>query len=258
MHMTALPYVLVVSPREEIRQLYGLALTHGLEVSAQEEMEAAVYAQLDRSALVVPIGGLGLYPAMIVETTSINFLADVVAHEWAHHWLTLHPLGLSYMAEPALRTINETVASIVGKEIGAQVIARYYPESVPQPETAGEAARPGAEDPRAFDFRAEMAATRRQVDALLAAGEVKEAEAYMDARQAIFWAQGYPIRKLNQAYFAFYGAYADAPGEAGEDPIGPALLAMREASPTLRAFLDRIAVVSSFEQFQEVTGRAAE
>jgi hypothetical protein len=162
------------------------------------------------------------------------------------------------MAEPALRTINETVASIVGKEIGAQVIARYYPESVPQPETAGEAARPGAEDPRAFDFRAEMAATRRQVDALLAAGEVKEAEAYMDARQAIFWAQGYPIRKLNQAYFAFYGAYADAPGEAGEDPIGPALLAMREASPTLRAFLDRIAVVSSFEQFQEVTGRAAE
>jgi len=42
---------------------------------------------------------------------------------------------------------------------------------------------------------------------------------------------GYYIRKLNQAYFAFYGAYADVPGgPAGEDPVGPAVRALRSQS----------------------------
>ncbi|MCZ7674509.1 MAG: hypothetical protein M5U34_48975 [Chloroflexi bacterium] len=32
------------------------------------------------------------------------------------------------------------------------------------------------------------------------------------------------------------GAYADEPGAAGDDPIGPTLLALRAASPSLRDF----------------------
>ena len=46
----------------------------------------------------------------------------------------------------------------------------------------------------------------------------------MEARREIFWQNGYAIRKLNQAYFAFYGAYADIPGgPAGEDPVAERL-----------------------------------
>ncbi len=52
-------------------------------------------------------------------------------------------------------------------------------------------------------------------DELLAAGKIEEAEAYMEARRQVFWDNGYAIRKLNQAYFAFYGAYADVPGGRG-------------------------------------------
>lgn len=250
MHMTPLPLVLIVSRREEIRQLYNVPLQHGLAVATQEALEDAVQEELDRSALVVPIGGLGLYPSMIVETGNLSFLADVVAHEWAHHWLTLQPVGIRYAASPEMRTINETVASIVGAEAGALVVARFYPHLVPAPEE--ESATPTATpEPPAFDFRAEMAETRRQVDALLAAGEVEAAEAYMEERRALFVEHGYQIRKLNQAYFAFYGAYADTPGATGDDPVGPTVLALREQSDSLHDFLRRVAPITSFEQLQE-------
>ena len=253
MHMTALPLILIVSPRDEIRQLYGVPLVPGLTTPEMESLETAVYERLDRSALVVPIGGLGFFPAMIVETSNVNFLADVVAHEWAHHWLTLRPLGIRYLADPELRTINETVASVLGGEVGARVIERFYPEFVPPetPEVAtDEEAEPSPDEPPSFDFRAEMAATRVRVDELLAAGRVEEAEAYMEERRRLFVANGYPIRKLNQAYFAFYGAYADTPGAAGDDPIGPTVLALRENSPSLHAFMTTVAGVTTVEELQ--------
>lgn len=255
MHMTPLPQILIVSPREEIRQIHNVPLTPGLTVPQQETIEQRVYGELDRSGLVVPIGGLGFYPSMIVETGNINFLADTVAHEWAHHWLTFHPLGIRYFASPQLRTMNETAASIVGTEIGAEVVRRFYPAYAPAPREAqeppdGTEEPPEREGPPPFDFRAEMAETRVEVDRLLALGQVDEAEAYMERRRQAFVENGYPIRKLNQAYFAFYGAYADTPGAAGGDPVGPTVVALREQSRSLRTFMVEIGRVTSFEELQ--------
>ena len=60
------------------------------------------------------------------------------------------------------------------------------------------------------------------------------------------------IRKLNQAYFAFHGAYADVPGgAAGEDPVGPAVRALRAQSDSLADFVNTIAWMTSFEQLQQ-------
>jgi hypothetical protein len=60
------------------------------------------------------------------------------------------------------------------------------------------------------------------------------------------------LRKLNQAYFAFHGAYADAPGgAAGEDPVGPAVRTLREQSASLADFINRISWMTSFEQLQQ-------
>jgi hypothetical protein len=59
---------------------------------------------------------------------------------------------------------------------------------------------------------------------------------------------------LNQAYFAFRGAYADEPGEQGDDPIGPAILAIRAASPSLKAFIDRMAPITTLEDLQRIAG----
>jgi hypothetical protein len=162
-----------------------------------------------------------------------------------------------YDFTPELRTMNETTASIVGNEIGSLVLQRYYPELVdaapsplqlasvqpPSPHPEGEAPP--------FDFRAEMHTTRVTVDEMLAEGKIEEAEAYMEARREIFWENGYTIRKLNQAYFAFYGAYADVPGgAAGEDPVGPAVRELRAQSASLAEFVKRISWMTSFEQLQ--------
>lgn len=258
MNMTPLPYMLIVSPRDRIEQVDYATLVPEVSTDEKDEMENAIFDRLDLSALVVPIGGLGTYPSMIRETASVNWLAEVVSHEWTHHWLSLRPLGVRYLQDAAMRTINETVASIVDLEVGPKVIARYYPEYVPPP--ADDAATlplpqpsPGLPPPPAFDFSAELGKTREQVDAYLAEGKVDEAESYMEQRRQVFWEEGYQIRKLNQAFFAFYGGYAAEPGGASSgDPIGPMLREIRAASPSLRVFLDTMGGVTSFDDLLDV------
>lgn len=255
MHMSPLPSILIVSPRDRIERLYGIPLVTGLDTPSREEMEHSTYKELDLSALVVNLGGLGTYPAMITETSNVNRLAEVTAHEWAHHWLAPYPITVNYLTDAQIRTMNETVASIVGTEIGAVVIARYYPEAVPPPRPVPpEDDEAPIGEPSPFDFRAEMAETRIGADELLAEGKIEEAEAYMEERRRFLFDNGYHFRKINQAFFAFRGAYADEPGEAGSDPIGPALLAIRAQSPSLLAFLQTMATVRDFEDLQTILG----
>ncbi len=256
-HMTPVPSLLVTSPRDRIERTNALTLVPGLSARERDEIETAVLDNLNLSALVVPLGGLATYPAMVQETGSLNWLAEVTAHEWSHHWMDFHPIGLNYN-DPQVRVINETTASIFGKEIGGQIIQRYYPELVPPPppDEPPETAAPDPDEPPPFDFTAEMYKTRLRVDELLAEGKVEEAEAYMEARRRFFVEHGYNIRKLNQAYFAFYRAYAAAPGgAAGEDPIGPMIREIRANSPTLHDFMENMASVSSFADLEAVRNR---
>lgn len=252
MHMTPLPSLLIISPRDHIERIYAIPLITGLTAAEMDALENDIFADLNLSAFITPIGGLGIYPAMVLETSNLGFLVDTIAHEWAHHWLTLHPLGFNYNTSAAMGAINETVASIVGKEIGPEVMARYYPDLLPKPSPPVSAESPPTAPPPAFDFRAEMRRTRVRVDELLAAGEVDSAESYLEERRQRFVANGYPLRKLNQAYFAFYGAYADEPGAGGADPIGPTVVALRQRSASLHEFLQLVAPVTSFEELQAV------
>ena len=91
-------------------------------------------------------------------------------------------------------------------------------------------------DTPAFDFGAEMRKLRLDVDALLEAGEVEQAEQLMEERRQAFVENGYYIRRINQAYFAFHGTYADTP--ASSDPIGPKMLDLRDRSASLEQFLE--------------------
>jgi hypothetical protein len=237
--------------------LANISLKTELTLPDHIQIEDEVASALDVSTLVVPVGGVGTYPTMVAQTSSLNWLAEVVSHEWTHNYLTWHPLGALYFESPELTTMNETTANIVGKEIGAAVIARYYPALVP-PAPAPPARVEGSseiEQPAApvFDFRAEMHATRLHVDELLAAGKISEAEDYMETRRQFFWDHGYAIRKLNQAYFAFYGSYADTPtGPAGADPVGAAVRELRARSASLAQFVDRMAGLTSFAELQNL------
>jgi len=261
-HVTPLPLALIVSPRDTIRQDADIPLIPDLTVAERADIEAQVDDSLDVSTLVVNVGGVGMYPTMVMQTTSINWLAEVVAHEWIHNVLTLRPLGASYLSSPELRIMNETAANIAGKELGAALIEQYYPEYAPPPspsmdENEEEPEPSPTPEPPAFDYRAEMHQTRVTVDMLLAAGNIKEAEDYMETRRQFFWENGYHIRKLNQAYFAFYGAYADIPGGAAgaEDPVGPAVRTLREQSDSLADFIEKISWMWTFDQLQETVNK---
>lgn len=263
-HVTPLPNALIVSPRERIEQQANISIDPDLTLDEVEALEAQVTDGLEVSPLVVSVGGVGLYPTMVMQTTDLNWLAEVVAHEWVHNFLTLRPLGASYLSSPELRTINETVASIAGKEIGRELIGRYYPELLPPPPELPAEPPADRQDPETpapepvFDFRAEMHHTRLVVDEMLAAGEVDKAELYMELRRRFMWENGYRIRKLNQAYFAFYGAYADQPGgAAGEDPVGEAVRTLRASSPDLTHFLKRISWMWSYDQLQRAVSSAS-
>ena len=59
---------------------------------------------LDVSALVVAVGGIGIYPTMVMSTTDLPWLIEMVAHEWIHNYLTLCPLGVNY--EPHLNSVR--------------------------------------------------------------------------------------------------------------------------------------------------------
>lgn len=255
-HTTPPPYALIVSPRDIIRQDFSISISPDLSLDQMVTLENQVDRAMDVSSLVVGIGGIGLYPTMVMETTDINWLAEVISHEWIHNYLTLRPLGILYMKNPALRTMNETAASIAGKEMGRQLVAKYYPAYLPPPEVSQPETKQSIEPkvPTVFDFRAEMRKTRVRVDELLQQGKINEAESYMEQRRQVFWDQGYHIRKINQAYFAFYGAYADAPGggAAGADPVGAAVRLLRQQSQTLREFIHRISWMSSYEQLERI------
>ena len=252
---TPLPTALIVSPRDIIRQDKNISLQPDLRVDLRAELENKVDQELNVSSLVVDVGGIGVYPTMVMQTSNLDFMTEVVAHEWIHNFLTLRPLGMNYMSSPELRTMNETAASIAGREIGRAVLERYYPDQVPPPPPPLPPETSEPITPPAFDFRAEMRETRVTVDELLEQGKIEEAEAYMEERRLFFREHGYIIRKLNQAYFAFHGAYADQPGgAAGEDPVGAAVRQLRENSPSLAAFLNRISWMTSFEQLERAVG----
>jgi hypothetical protein len=252
MQFTPLPSALIVSPRDEIRQEANITLKVGLSIEEQIQLEDRVESAMGVSALVVPIGGMGTYPTMIQQSTTLSWVTEVIAHEWTHNYLSLHPLGFNYSTTPELRTINETVASLIGVDFSRRVLGAKYPEYLPPDQLdvpAETQPEPPAED--VFDFRAEMRETRLKVDELLAQGEIEVAEEYMEARRVFFWEQGYRIRKLNQAYFAFHGAYADEPGgAAGDDPVGGAVRTLWQEINSPRDFLRRVAGISSYEALQ--------
>jgi hypothetical protein len=252
--VTPLPMALIISPRSIIRQDANISLLPELSLDQVVTLENEVERKFNVSALVTNVGGIGDYPTMVLSTTDMNFLSNTIAHEWTHNYLTMRPLGLDYDVSPDLRTMNETTASIVGKEIGLEMLTRYYPQFAPQPPPVQSSQNNDQQpdnSPPVFDFRKEMHITRLTADELLASGKIKEAESYMEARRKFFWDNGYQIRRLNQAYFAFNGAYADEPGgAAGADPVGPAVRALRQQSPSLADFLNRISWMTSLADLQ--------
>jgi hypothetical protein len=238
------PHLLVVSPRDRIFYFDRVVLEQEMNVDEQEYLESII-DELGFSSLVVPLGGFGgIYPPVVTDNADIKFIIDATVEEWLHQYLVLKPLGFRYLLDslgiirdPDIVTINETAVGIISQEIGDQIYDRYYKNAFPK-----------NKDESGFDFDAEMRETRRQVDLLLESGQVDEAESYMEARRQYFVENGYNIRKLNQAYFAFHGIYGYGP--AAVSPIYGELEELRAKSGSIREFLDTVASFRSYDDLK--------
>jgi len=237
------PNVLIISPRDRIESIREIMLIQDLDVDQFEDIEARVSA-LGVSALVTELGGFGgTYPTFVADDVSLPWTIATATEEWLHQYLAFTPLGFMYLLDTIgvarnyeIATMNETLAGMVSGEIAALVLATYYPHyETPRPQ--------GGTGDAGFDFNRAMRELRLAVDELLANGEVERAEELMEERRQYLASKGYYIRKLNQAYFAFYGTYADEPTSVS--PIGVEMKELREQSASLREFLNTAAAMTS-------------
>lgn len=245
------PHLLVVSPRDEITRIKDITLDQQITEGQKEAIEEEISA-LGMSALVVRLGGIATYPAFVSDTMSLEYSIEVAVEEWFHQYLFFRPLGFRYGLHVAgltrdyeIATVNEALAGMVSAEIASLVYEKYYQE--PQILSTGmPIAAPGE-----FDFYAEMRAIRIKVDELLENGRIEEAERYMEEKRLHLASHGYYIRKLNQAYFAFYGTYASSPGSVS--PIGSGLKALRQQSDSLKSFVEQISSMSDAAKIIEAS-----
>ncbi len=260
-------YILVTSPREEIRLEYTRLLGRDLSLKEQEAIERRVEGENpDLAALVVPVGGLAVfYPAQIYHRGSLTRLLELSVHEWLHQYLYIaSPLGRAYLQGGRIRTINETIANMLGRELGDRVYERFYapgqgaeleeayreylldlaqrPEQVPGEE--------GEREEEGFVFSSFMRETYLEAARLLEEGDIAGAESYMEERRQRLLQEGYSHRRLNQAYFAFYGSYADTP--TAIDNIGPALAKLRLETSSAAEFLSLVKGITSYGDFLKV------
>ena len=244
------PRLLVVSPRDRIERIRGITLLPEIEITDMESIEEQV-SELGYSGLVTSVGGIATYPSYVTDNAGLDYVIDTIIEEWIHQYLAFKPLGFLYILDLSgirrdydIATMNETLAGIISEEIGAIVYNKYYSSG----ET--ETTPPPVMEP-VFDFNKEMRETRRAVDDLLSLGEVEEAETYMEERRQFILENGYYIRKLNQAYFAFHGTYADSPTSI--NPIGNEMRQLREESDSLKDFLDIVAEMTTRQELVEST-----
>lgn len=237
------PSVFITSPRHVIERQRDHILRPNLDNPTREALEEKLLQEQDLSALVTNIGGIATYPSMVVIEGGLRRAVDIATHEWLHHYWFFRPLGQNYARDSDTTTLNESAANLAGEEIARRVLDAIAPQ--PTPSTPPPSA--GYEEP-AFNFRETMRETRLRVDELLAEGRVEEAEAYMESQRRLFNDNGYRIRKINQAYFAFHGTYADSP--ASVSPIYDELVQFRQTLPTVGDFIREIAKFSSYAKFK--------
>jgi hypothetical protein len=242
------PLVLAVSRRDRIELVEQRPLRTDLDLQAIERIEAEEERSGARSALVDDIGGVALYPSLVAPRAHYASLVETVAHEWAHQYLSFRPLGRRYFSSLELRTLNETVADLAGRELAALVVARY-----PLPADVAAQIEALAPPPPALDVSAALVTLRVEVEALLAEGEIEEAEALMERRRLGLAAQGVRFRRINQAFFAWRGLYAGDP--AALDPLGEKIEALFAREGSAGAFLRAASRLTSEAALDELLAR---
>ena len=240
-----LPKLLVTSPRSNIFRLENILLSPDISTEEIIALENSIETNSDLSAIVVDIGGIATYPAMISSMSSMEHTLNLISHEWLHHFLAFRPLGQHMLASGQMNELNETIANIFGEAISKELMVTYSDDL--NMTTCSSKPTHGS---TSFDFSLEMKLIRNKVDSLLQTGQIDQAEAFMENKRLFLESKGYPIRKLNQAYFAFHGTYTDHPAAISD--TFDKLVKLQERYPSLREFIWAVSGVSTYQEFLQL------
>ena len=241
------PTLLIISPRDRIELTETVLLHADVPPLERDRLETELLERYDLSSLVVDLGGLATYPSLVNDLRELRSVSRTAAHEWLHQYFTFHSIGRHYRSTPEMLTINETAADMAGRELGDIVFVRMGGDlSISE-------SRYLPADERNPVFTREMRKTRQRTEELLAEGKIAEAEQYLKERWWFLRLRGFGLRKLNQAYFAFYGIYAAS--AASVSPIGAQLEELRGSYSGVGPFLKAVATVSNYGEYLELLER---
>jgi hypothetical protein len=251
------PNLLIVSPRDSIYRMKEVILLQDLTQDEIDYIETEI-DKLGYSSIVLRVGGMATFPSFVTNNAGLEFTISTAVEEWFHQYFFFEPAGFLYAFnllglydDNDISTINETIAGIVSDEIASMVYQDYYAAYYEKDVSAYEEDTSADSDDSGFDFYEEMRNIRIAVDNYLAAGEVEQAEAYMEEKRLYILSQGYYIRRLNQAYFAFYGTYASSPSSV--NPIGEMLRDLRENSLSVTDFIKITSGIKNLDDLNKLS-----
>ncbi|MAU56044.1 MAG: hypothetical protein CL899_03770 [Dehalococcoidia bacterium] len=204
------PKLLLISPRSNIERLDEVLLTARLTDAEIVSIEQDIESQTDYSSIIVNIGGIAAYPSIVTEVSDKGAMFKLIAHEWLHQYLFFFPLGRAYFSDEDMRSVNETLANIFADNLLNNMCKEdVYIQS-------GYCLQNTDVSEKDFDYSVYMKDLRQQVDFFLLAGEIEKSEKLMNSATIYLNSRGYNIRRINQAWFAFHGSYADTPASSSE------------------------------------------
>ena len=243
------PKLLMVSPRNEIVRLDETLINPDIGIDQMEIIENNLKKKHNLSGLVIQTGGLATYPSVVPSDVDLRELLEIAAHEWLHAYLIFQPLGRGYFKGGEMVTINETLADMFGRELGARVYSNLLGVPFEEPERPV-FFEPTEEKVVGFNFNSYLRETRLEVESLLSDGLVLEAENYMEKRKNEINSNGYNIRKINQAYFAFHGSYGSSPSSIS--PVANYLWDLREQTKTIGELVHIMEDISDYGEFEQI------
>ncbi len=236
------PKLLVISPRNKIYREDELLLNHDLSVQEIKDIEESVQSEIDYSSIVINIGGVAAYPSIIKDSDNYGDLFKAHAHEWLHQYLILFPLGRAYFKDPNMKIVNETLANIYSERLFNSVCSKKIKlqDSICKSKVK--------ELPGKFNYELFIRNLRLDVDELLELGKINQAEELMESSRFELEKRGYYIRKINQAWFAFNGTYADSP--ASSSNVDQEIESFIDSQESFGIAIRKLRKVKDFEEYK--------
>lgn len=236
------PKLLVISPRDKIYREDELLLDHDLSSQEIEDIEESVQSEIDYSSIVVNIGGIAAYPSIIKDSDNYGDLFKAHAHEWLHQYLIFFPLGRAYFKDPNMKIVNETLANIYSERLFNNVCSKKIKlqDSICKSKVK--------ESPDKFNYELFIKNLRLDVDQLLELGKINQAEELMESSRLELEKRGYYIRKINQAWFAFNGTYADSPTSSSN--VDQEIELFIDSQESFSEAIRKLRKVKDFEEYE--------